>query len=81
MGISLSDKSINKYFRFLSRLDNRSKKKLINRLTDSIEDNEKSNQSRSFSDLSGQWEDERHSDDIIKDIRDSRVNRIDDIKF
>ena len=79
MGLALTDKTIDKYFGFLSRLDNRSKKKLIIKLTESIEEKRKSNVS--LSDLSGAWEDSRDSDEIIKEIRNSRVNKQDNIEL
>ncbi len=79
MGLALTDKTIDKYFGFLSRLDNRSKKKLIIRLTESIEEKEKLNVS--LRDLSGAWEDSRDSDEIIKEIRNSRVNKQDNIEL
>lgn len=37
MTLALTNKTVNKYFRFLSRLDNGSKKTLIMMLTESIE--------------------------------------------
>lgn len=67
MGLALTNKTIEKYFGFLIRLDNRSKKKLIIKLTESIEDRVKSNVS--LKDLSGAWDDSRDSDEIIKEIR------------
>lgn len=79
MGLALTNKTIDKYFGFLSRLDNGSKKKLIIKLTESIEDKEKSNVS--LKDLSGAWEDSRDSDEIIKEIRNSRVNKQDNIEL
>lgn len=79
MGLALTNKTIDKYFGFLSRLDNGSKKKLIIKLTESIEEKEKSNVS--LKDLSGAWEDSRDSDEIIKEIRNSRVNKQDNIEL
>jgi phosphoribosylformimino-5-aminoimidazole carboxamide ribonucleotide (ProFAR) isomerase len=79
MGLALTNKTIDKYFGFLARLDNGSKKKLIIKLTESIE--EKGKPTVSLKDLSGAWEDSRDSDEIIKEIRDSRVNKQDNIEF
>lgn len=79
MSLALTDKTIDKYFGFLSRLDNGTKKKLIIRLTESIEEKGKSN--ISLKDLSGAWEDSRDSDEIIKEIRNSRVNKQDNIEL
>lgn len=75
MGLALTNKTIDKYFGFLLRLDKRSKKKLITKLTESMEDKEKP--VVSLKDLSGAWEDSRDSDEIIKEIRNSRVNKQD----
>jgi len=79
MGLALTNGTIDKYFGFLKKLDNGSKKKLIIKLTESIEEKEKG--TISLKDLSGAWEDSRDSDEIIKDIRNSRVSKQDDIKF
>lgn len=73
MGLSLTNRDIDKYFRFLSRLDVVSKKRLIIKLTESIEDREtKPFDIRTFY---GAWEDSRSSDEIISEIRDSRVDK------
>jgi len=77
--LSLTAKTIDKYFGFLSRLDNRSKKNLIIKLTESIEEKEK--KTISLKDLSGAWEDFRDSDEIIAEIRKSRVKKEDNINF
>jgi hypothetical protein len=79
MGLALTNKTIDKYFRFLKQLDNRSKKKLIIKLTESIEENEKPKVN--LRNLYGAWEDSRDSDEIIKEIRESRVNKTDNIEF
>jgi len=79
MGLSLTNKTLDKYFGFLLRLDNGSKKKLIIKLTESIEEKEKLNVR--LKDLSGAWEDSLDSDEIIKEIRNSRVNKQDNINL
>ncbi len=79
MGLVLTNRTIDKYFGFLSRLDNGSKKRLIIKLTESIEDKKKT--TISLKDLSGAWEDSRDSDEIIKEIRNSRVNKQDNLEF
>ena len=79
MGLTLTNTTIEKYFRFLKKLDNGSKKKLIIKLTESIEEKEK--KTVSLKDLSGAWEDSRDSDEIIKEIRNSRVDKQDNIEF
>lgn len=55
MGLALTNTTIDKYFGFLKKLDNKSKKKLIIKLTESIEEKEK--KTVSLKDLSGAWED------------------------
>ncbi len=79
MGLVLTDKTIDKYFRFLSGLDNVSKKKLIIKLTESIK--EKGKLPVSLKDLSMAWEDSRDSDQIIEEIRNSRVDKQDNIEL
>ncbi len=71
MYLTLTNKTIDKYFGFLWRLDNNSKKRLIIKLTESIETN--SDMKFNLKLLFGAWEDTRNSDEIIKNIRDSRV--------
>ncbi len=73
MGFALTDKTIDKYFGYLVRLDNNSKKKLIIKLTESIETN--SDESFNLNDLFGAWDDRKDSDAIIKEIKDSRVEK------
>ena len=73
MGIALKNTTIDKYFSFLSRLDNSSKKRLIVKLTESIEIKEKVN--FDLKSLHGAWEDKRTSDEIINDIKNSRVEK------
>jgi len=71
MSIAITNKTIDKYFGFLIRLDNNSKKKLIIKLTESIETKEDSN--FDLKSLYGAWVDNMDSDEIIKEIRDSRI--------
>ena len=70
--LALSNKTLDRYFGFLRRLDNSSKKRLIIKLTESLEFSEK--KSFDLSSIYGFWEDSRDSDTIIKEIRDSRVD-------
>jgi hypothetical protein len=79
MGLELTNKTIDKYFGFLSRLDNRSKKRLIIKLTESIK--EEKNSETDFRSLYGAWEDSRSSDEIIKEIRNSRIDKQDNINL
>lgn len=79
MSLLLTNSTIDKYFGFLTKLDNISKKKLIVKLTESIEVKEETD--FDLASLYGAWEDSRNSDEIIKDIRDSRVEKNDLINF
>jgi uncharacterized Zn finger protein len=79
MGIALNDSSIDKFFGFLARLDNSSKKRLIIKLTESIETEEK--KSFDLMSLHGAWEDTKTSDEIIKDIKSSRVEKDNSIEL
>jgi hypothetical protein len=79
MKLALTDKTINKYFKFLTSLDINSKKRLIIKLTESIETEQlKEFDLRNFY---GAWNDSRDSDAIIKEIKDSRVNKTEEIKL
>jgi len=79
MGLAITNKTIEKYFSFLSKLDNRSKKKLIIKLTESIAD--KNDTGVTLRDLYGAWEDSRDSDEIIKEIKNARVEKRDNIEL
>ena len=70
--ISINNKALEKYFGLLRRLDNSAKKKLIIKLTASLEFEKKESDLKS---LFGAWEDSRDSDEIIKEIKESRVNK------
>jgi hypothetical protein len=70
--IAITNKTLDKYFAFLSKFDTNSKKRLIIKLTESIESKE--DNSFDLKSLFGAWEDSRDSDEIIKEIRESRVN-------
>jgi hypothetical protein len=79
MGLALSNTTIDKYFGFLTKLDNSSKKKLIVKLTESIEDT--ADVDFDLSAFYGAWEDSRSSDEIIKEIKDSRIDKNDILNF
>jgi hypothetical protein len=79
MSLALTNTTIDKYFGFLTKLDNISKKKLIIKLTESIEVKEETD--FDLASLYGAWDDSRSSDEIIKDIRDSRIDKNDSINF
>jgi hypothetical protein len=79
MSLVLTNTTINKYFGFLTRLDNKSKKKIITMLTESIEIEGKDE--FNLRDLFGAWEDSRDSDEIIKEIRESRIEKKNNAEF
>jgi len=62
----------------LRGLDNLSKKKLIIKLTESLEIKEEKIDLKT---LFGAWEDNKDSDEIIKEIRESRVEKAEDLGF
>ena len=72
MGLAITNRTFDKYFGFLRRLDNSSKKRLIVKLTESIElkDKDPDNLKTIF----GAWEDTKDSDEIISQIRSSRID-------
>lgn len=69
--LKINSKSIDHYFGYLTKLDNRSKKQLIIKLTKSIDENEPSNSG--FDKLFGAWEDSRTAEEIIEDMKASRT--------
>lgn len=79
MRIALTNKTIDKYFGFLTKLDNVSKKRLIIKLTESIEDKEY--KSFDLNSLYGAWKDSRSSDEIIHEIKNSRVEKNNTMEF
>lgn len=76
--LSLNSKTLEKYFGVLRGLDNLSKKKLIIKLTESLELKEEKVDLKT---LFGAWEDDKNSDEIIKEIRGSRIEKIEDLGF
>ena len=65
-----------RYLSFLFKLDNRSKKPVINKLSESIERSEKSKKFETkINFLYGTWEDNRTSEDILEDIKESRIEK------
>lgn len=76
--LTLNNKTLEKYFNLLKGLDNPSKKKLIIKLTESLEVKEEQVDLRM---LFGAWEDSRDSDAIIEQIRESRMEKTENIGF
>ena len=70
--LAISDDSFDKYFGYLKSLDINSKKRLIIKLTESIET--KSENSTDIGSMFGAWDDSKDSDEIIREIRNSRIN-------
>ncbi len=75
MNLGLEKYKVNSYFRLMKNWDIESKKDLIIKLTQSI--NDKSEDNHDFSSCFGAWDDERSADEIINDIRNSRINNQD----
>ncbi len=73
MKLALNNTTIEKYFGFLIKLDNLSKKRLIIKLTESIDENE--NAKLDLKTMYGNWEDSRTSDEIISDLKFSRIDK------
>lgn len=75
--ITLDNSSLKKYIDLLRKLDVKSKKKIVSELNDSIKESEEEKKDNDFFSLFGSWNDDRDSDEIIKDIRSSRVDNRD----
>jgi hypothetical protein len=76
--LTLNNKALEKYFGLLKGLDNLSKKKLIIKLTESLEVKK---EKVDLNTLFGAWEDNRDADEIIKEIRESRVEKSENTDF
>ena len=72
--LTISNKILEKYFGYLKNLDTNAKKYLIIELSKSIET--KSKKSFDIKSVYGAWEDERTSDEIISEIKSSRVEKL-----
>lgn len=68
--LKAEEKLLENYLFHLNRLDPASKKFLINKLGESLESKKEKTDLNS---LFGAWEDEKSSDQIISEIRNSRV--------
>lgn len=76
--LTLNNKALEKYFGLLKGLDNLSKKKLIIKLTESLEVKE---EKVDLLTLFGAWEDNKDSDEIIREIRESRIEKTENSGF
>lgn len=72
-GLTISNKILEKYFGYLKRLDIKSKKSLISKLKKSIDSD--SDNDFDLKSIFGKWDDNRSSDEIIADIKESRVEK------
>ncbi|MBN1596869.1 MAG: hypothetical protein JW894_01110 [Bacteroidales bacterium] len=79
MNIGPKNNKVNSYFRLMKNWDAESKKDMINKLTQSI--NDKSDDKRDFSSCFGAWDDVRSADKIIGDIQRDSVNNLDIEEF
>lgn len=71
--LSISNKMVEMYFHYMRHLDSIDKKKLIIKLTESIE--VKSDKKFDIESIFGAWEDNRTSDEIISEIKSSRTEK------
>lgn len=71
--LSISNKMVEMYFHYMRHLDSTDKKKLIIKLTESIE--VKSDKKFDIESIFGAWEDNRTSDEIISEIKSSRTEK------
>ncbi|MBA3986257.1 MAG: hypothetical protein H0X63_06750 [Flavobacteriales bacterium] len=72
--LTISNKISEKYFGYLKNLDNKAKMTLIDKLTKSLD--KKSKNEFDLTSLFGAWEDTKNSKEIIAEIKNSRVNKI-----
>ena len=72
MNSVIENRIVESYFKLMKNWDNETKKKLMIKLTQSMD--AKDNKKRVFSSCFGAWEDTRTADEIIQDIRADRVN-------
>jgi hypothetical protein len=72
MGTIVKKKIVDSYFRLMKNWDNETKKNIIIKLTESIDN--KSMDKSDFSSCFGAWEDDRSADEIIDEIRSDRKN-------
>jgi len=78
-GLSISNKILERYFGYLKFLDNSAKKKLISKLNKSM--SAPSPKKADLESLFGAWEDHREADEIISDIKQSRVEKTNIVDF
>jgi len=72
MDTAVSNNLVDSYFKYMKNWDTASKKHLIIKLTESIDDRQED--AYDFSVCFGAWDDGRSADEIYDDIRDDRLN-------
>lgn len=77
--LTISNKVLDKYFGYLKNLDITAKKSLIIKLTKSIETKPK--KGFELGKMFGAWNDKKTSDEIISEIKNSRVNKFNTESF
>jgi len=78
MTMQFSNKIVNNYINVMRTWDTEAKKKVIMKLTESINN---SSIKHDFSDTFGKWEDEKNADEIIKEIHNNRLNNNNLVSF
>ncbi len=71
VNLTITNKVFDRYFDYLIKFDNQTKKKLIIKLTNSLEFKQK--QTFDIKSLFGAWKDDRSTQEIIDEIRNSRI--------
>ena len=69
--LTITNKVLERYIIFLLRFDKSSKKEMISKLTSSLE--KKEDKSFTVKSIFGAWQDDRSADDILDEIRESRI--------
>lgn len=73
--LTISNKTLEKYFNYLKYFDDNAKKNLIKKLSASLKTKPKKEMSLNV--IFGAWEDSRSSDEIIEEIKSSRIEKQD----
>ncbi len=75
--LTITNRVLERYIKLLLRFDNKTKKKMIAQLTNSLELKNASSASTDIAALFGAWEDDRTTAEIIEEIRKSRIEPTD----
>ncbi len=79
MAISFSDKFLNRLISIFQLMDGKSKKTFLKKILVSM--NDLPPRKNNLDNVFGKWEDDRSTDEIIKSIVSSRVEKNSDISF